>query len=106
VRSLAADERFSNVLAGKRRDFMRAETKKPLSLYRHEELTEMRQNFFGLDEVYHGARRDFVFKTATTETPPRLARHRQERDPAAARRNDETGVEPRPRLAAGSRSMA
>ncbi len=35
---------------------------KPLATYRQEELTEMRNNFYGVDTSYHEARRNFVFK--------------------------------------------
>jgi len=75
---LAKSEDYPSLLAMKRIQRARDEARKPLSLYRHEELSEMRLNFWGTDDSYHLARHDFVHKISCGNTPLRLAKHRQE----------------------------
>lgn len=62
----------AGAIAGKQWDFLRGkhrqrladERRKPLAVYRAEELTKMRVNFYGDDPAYHQARRRFVYKGA------------------------------------------
>jgi putative two-component system hydrogenase maturation factor HypX/HoxX len=75
--TLARSEGYSKLLATKQDQRRRDEPKKPLSLYRHEELSEMRQNFWGKDDAYHAARFNFVHKVSCGKTPLRLAQHRR-----------------------------
>ena len=75
--ALADSAQYAWLLARKQSQRARDEAQKPLSLYRHEELTEMRQNFWGSDSAYDDARRNFVYKIDCGQTPLRLARHRE-----------------------------
>jgi putative two-component system protein, hydrogenase maturation factor HypX/HoxX len=50
-------------LLEKRRRRARDERRKPLALYRAEEMTRSRRCFFGADRSYHEARRRFVYKS-------------------------------------------
>lgn len=78
VATLLADAAgYAKLLEAKGAQRCRDEAAKPLYSYRKFELSQMYQNFYG-DKTYDQARRDFVYKTATTETPAYLARHRQE----------------------------
>lgn len=52
------------------------EARKPLSLYRKNELKRMYVNFYGNDK-YHNALHRFVFKISCHETPQNIALHRQ-----------------------------
>jgi len=53
------------------------ETERPLSIYRLEELENMKLNFFGFDPSYHVARYKFVLREPKSHTPLYLAKHRQ-----------------------------
>ncbi|BCG63632.1 MAG: putative two-component system protein, hydrogenase maturation factor HypX/HoxX [Methyloprofundus sp.] len=52
------------------------EAKKPLASYRQFELTQMHANFYG-SAAYHQARKNFVYKISSNETPENIALHRQ-----------------------------
>ncbi len=52
------------------------EASKPLAVYRDEELSKMKQNFYGFDPSYHMARYNFVYKIPKSHTPLTLAKHR------------------------------
>ncbi len=78
--ALARSEDYAELLAKKQAQRVRDEARKPLSLYRHDELSEMRKAFWGKDDSYHLARRNFVHKNSCGKTPHRLAKHRQEED--------------------------
>jgi len=75
--TLAKSEDYSKLLVKKEVQRSRDEAEKPLSLYRHEELSEMRKNFWGKDDAYHVARRNFVHKIFCGKTPLRLAKNRR-----------------------------
>ncbi len=75
ARSLAR-ENFADQIAAKRRTRTADEARKPLSVYRAEELERMKLNFFGFDSSYHVARHNFVRKVPKARTPSYLARHR------------------------------
>jgi putative two-component system hydrogenase maturation factor HypX/HoxX len=60
------------VLKQKRERRLADERKKPLAVYRQEELAQMRLNFYGSDPSYHEARRRFVYK----DPPPVESRTR------------------------------
>jgi putative two-component system hydrogenase maturation factor HypX/HoxX len=51
-----------DMLKQKRERRLADERKKPLAIYRQEELAQMRLNFYGSDPSYHEARRRFVYK--------------------------------------------
>ena len=72
-------------LAAKARQLADAEERRPLAAYRAAELTVMSRNFSGPGEPYPELRRAFVYKHKPTRTPPHLARHRIDTDPADAR---------------------
>jgi len=74
---LAADNRFSRVLADKSVDRARDEQARPLADYRSAELEHMRMNFYGFDPSYHIARHRFVYRAPHAWTPLHLARHRR-----------------------------
>jgi putative two-component system hydrogenase maturation factor HypX/HoxX len=76
VERLAADPELPDMLSRKRDRRFADEARKPLARYREEELTQMWQNFYGVDPTYHEARRRFVYKLPATETCSRIARHR------------------------------
>ena len=75
--TLAKSEDYSKLLVKKEVQRSRNEAEKPLSLYRHEELSEIRKNFWGKDDAYHVARRNFVHKIFCGKTPLRLAKNRR-----------------------------
>jgi len=74
---LAHDPQFPAMLEAKRKRRAADEAKKPLSLFREEELARMRLNFYGFDSSYHVARHNFVRKVPRSRTPLYLARHRR-----------------------------
>ena len=74
--ALATNPDYASLLAKKVASRTREETEKPLSLYRHEELNEMRMNFWDDDSDFHRARHNFVYKIECNQAPLRLARHR------------------------------
>lgn len=74
---IAQDKSLSKLLKRKHHRLMRDQAVKPLSEYRREELQRMWQNFFGNDQSFHQARREFVYKAKARCTPERLALHRQ-----------------------------
>jgi putative two-component system protein, hydrogenase maturation factor HypX/HoxX len=53
----------------KARTRARDEQRKPLQVYRNEELRHMYRAFYDPDSSYHEARRNFVYKRAAAETP-------------------------------------
>jgi putative two-component system protein, hydrogenase maturation factor HypX/HoxX len=53
---------FWSTLRAKHEARVRDEREKPLAAYRAEELSRMKENFFGPDPAYHRAREKFVFK--------------------------------------------
>jgi methylenetetrahydrofolate dehydrogenase (NADP+) / methenyltetrahydrofolate cyclohydrolase len=59
---LACSHRYEYLLQEKRQRRKRDEEKKPLQVYREEELQQMWLNFFGADQSYHLARKHFVYK--------------------------------------------
>ena len=73
---LASDPDLPGRLEAKRERRATDETEKPLAVYREEELTQMRRNFYGFDPSYHVARHHFVRKSLASWTPRHLARHR------------------------------
>lgn len=75
--ALANNIDYAELLAKKQVLRARDEAKKPLSLYRHEELSEMGLNLWSTESDYHLARRNFVHKIPCAKTPLRLAKHRQ-----------------------------
>jgi putative two-component system hydrogenase maturation factor HypX/HoxX len=60
--ALAQHRECWNMLKQKRERRLADERKKPLAIYRQEELAQMRLNFYGSDPSYHEARRRFVYK--------------------------------------------
>ncbi|GAB4199237.1 MAG: hydrogenase maturation protein [Wenzhouxiangellaceae bacterium] len=80
ARDLANDPALPKLLKEKQHGLLRDHEQKPLSSYRREELQRMWQNFFGTDRSFHQARHQFVYKRKPTETPLRLALHRQHDD--------------------------
>ncbi len=75
--NMAADSQYSNRLNQKKKQHQMDENFKPLEEYRQQELTKMKQNFYGFDPSYHVARYNFVYKVAKSRTPMTLARHRR-----------------------------
>jgi putative two-component system hydrogenase maturation factor HypX/HoxX len=71
--------RGEQALAAKAIARERDEQCKPLQAYRDEELHQMYRTFYDPGSSYHQARRDFVYKRAAEETPPRIATHRESR---------------------------
>jgi hypothetical protein len=53
---------YQHLLEEKRLRRKRDEAHKPLQAYREEELQQMWLNFFGADQSYHQARKNFVYK--------------------------------------------
>ncbi len=60
--ALAQHQDCWNMLQQKRERRLADERKKPLAIYRQEELAQMRLNFYGSDPSYHEARRRFVYR--------------------------------------------
>jgi len=85
VRDLINDPAFTSRVAGKHARRAADEARKPLAAYRDEELTRMRENFFGFDPSYHVARYHFVAKVPRSRTPLWLARHRASAAPPPTR---------------------
>ncbi len=82
---LASSEHFKLTLGEKRSRRASDEARRPLALFRSDELTRMRMNFYGFDPSYHIARHRFVYRTSHAWTPLHLARHRR---PSGPRRLD------------------
>ena len=59
---LACSHRYEHLLEEKRHRRKHDEARKPLQAYREEELQQMWLNFFGADQSYHQARKNFVYK--------------------------------------------
>jgi putative two-component system protein, hydrogenase maturation factor HypX/HoxX len=76
ARTLAFDPGLDMRIADKRRQREADEAQKPLEVYRTEELSCMRLNFYGFDPSYHIARYNFIHKIPKSRTPLTLARHR------------------------------
>lgn len=77
--TMVADEGFAVRLADKQRRRAADELKKPLQIYRDEELRRMKLNFYGFDPSYHVARYNFIHKVAKSRTPLTIANHRSRR---------------------------
>jgi putative two-component system protein, hydrogenase maturation factor HypX/HoxX len=75
--AIAADSAFARLLDEKKARRSADEARKPLAMYRVEELEKMKQNFFGFDPSYHVARDHFVRKVPRSRTPLYIARHRR-----------------------------
>lgn len=73
---LSERARGAKALAAKAMTRERDEQRKPLQAYRDEELRHMYRTFYDPGSSYHEARRNFVYKRAAEETPPRIATHR------------------------------
>jgi len=73
------------LLATKARQLAAAEQHRPLAAYRAAELAIMARNFSDPREPYAELRRAFVYKEKPSRTPPHLARHRTEPQPAVPR---------------------
>ncbi|MFP4102574.1 hydrogenase maturation protein [Coleofasciculus sp.] len=71
---------YGQQLALKQEQRQRDERFKPLEAYRHEELAQMRRNFYDSDQSYHQQRYNFVYKITESQTPHHLAIHRQRAD--------------------------
>lgn len=74
---LSREDNFKSMIADKQRLRREDEADKPLSIYRKEELDQMRLNFYGFDPSYHVARYRFVHHTPRAWTPLYLAPHRR-----------------------------
>jgi putative two-component system protein, hydrogenase maturation factor HypX/HoxX len=74
--TLAQSKDYEKLLESKVLRRSHDEFVKPLKVYRQEELRHMREDFYKPNTPYHPARKQFVYKTPTTETPVRLALHR------------------------------
>lgn len=74
--ALAASYNGPERLAAKQARRAEDEARRPLALYREQELTRMHRNFYGFDPSYHVARHHFVHKQAHAWTPRHLATHR------------------------------
>ena len=77
--AMASSPRFHLRLWEKGEKRCQEEQIKPLERYRSEELERMWANFYSPESDYHRARQQFVYKIPPSETPLRLARHRQRR---------------------------
>ncbi len=77
--ALAADPDWGVRLARKNSARANDEARRPLSLYRADELQRMRMNFYGFDPSYHVARYNFVRRVPKSRTPVTIARHRDKR---------------------------
>lgn len=75
---LARSRSYRKLLVHKQKQRKMDEKRRPLALYRKEELLQMRKDFFDAASGYHVARKRFVHKLRPAETPLRLALHRQE----------------------------
>ena len=78
---LVHDRNYDRLLADKVEKLNQHDQEKNLLSYRKEELMRMRDNFFGEDNSYHVARKNFVLKVPPVHTPLHLARHRQPSEP-------------------------
>ncbi|MFW5331742.1 enoyl-CoA hydratase-related protein [Hydrogenophaga sp. ZJX-1] len=74
--ALAASYNHSEALAAKQARRAQDEARRPLALYREQELARMHRNFYGFDPSYHVARHHFVHKQPHAWTPRHLAVHR------------------------------
>ncbi|MEQ1558121.1 MAG: hydrogenase maturation protein [Methyloglobulus sp.] len=77
VEALAQSNDYDKLLHHKISRRQHDEFIKPLSYYRQEELIRIREDFYKHDTPYNPARKQFVYKIPTQETPERLALHRQ-----------------------------
>jgi putative two-component system hydrogenase maturation factor HypX/HoxX len=84
--ALARQADIGRRIADKRLKRMTDEARKPLAVYREEELRRMRRNFYGFDPSYHVARYNFIRKVPKSRTPMTLAIHR-----ATGRTDQQTG---------------
>ena len=77
ARDLSTQKNMLQAMLKQKRELRRQdESRKPLSLYREEELQRMKLNFYGMDPSYHKARYNFVHRVALSRTPRYLALHR------------------------------
>jgi putative two-component system protein, hydrogenase maturation factor HypX/HoxX len=77
--ALSEGVRSEQALVAKARARARDEQRKPLQVYRDEELHHMNRTFYDPHSSYHEARRNFVYKRAARATPSRIATHRDGR---------------------------
>ena len=70
---IANSPEFEQLLSQKNESRMADEDFKPLESYRRDELSQMRENFFGEDPAYHLARFHFVHKISCEMQPAREA---------------------------------
>jgi putative two-component system hydrogenase maturation factor HypX/HoxX len=82
---LVGSPAYPALLTAKARRLAAPEQHRSLTAYRAAELTAMARNFFDPGEPYAGLRRAFVYKEKPSQTPPHLARHRTEPQPAVPR---------------------
>lgn len=75
--TLAQSNNYQKILESKLKRRSYEEFVKPLKYYRQEELRHMREEFFRPNSSYHPSRKQFIYKVNATETPKRLALHRQ-----------------------------
>ena len=73
---VAHSSNYQERLARKNKIRQQDEQVKQLAVYRAEELAQMKINFYGLDQSYHIARSNFVYKVCPEQTPPHLTKHR------------------------------
>ncbi|MDO8440950.1 MAG: enoyl-CoA hydratase-related protein [Polaromonas sp.] len=73
---LAAAHNLAQRLQTKQAQRELDEARKPLAVYREEELQRMERNFYGFDPSYHVARHHFVYRKPHAWTPRHLAVHR------------------------------
>jgi putative two-component system hydrogenase maturation factor HypX/HoxX len=76
--ALAGEDAFAERVELKRRRRREDEDRKPLAVYRQEELARMELNFYGFDPSYHVARYEFVHRRPLAWTPLHLAVHRRQ----------------------------
>jgi putative two-component system hydrogenase maturation factor HypX/HoxX len=74
--SLAQSNNYDKILESKVLRRSHDEFVKPLKYYRNAELRRMREDFYKPSSPYNPARKQFVYKLPCTETPARLALHR------------------------------
>lgn len=77
VETLAQSNNYEKILESKALRRSHDESIKPLKAYRQEELRHMREYLYKPNKPYHPARKQFAYKVPATETPERLAHHRQ-----------------------------
>jgi putative two-component system protein, hydrogenase maturation factor HypX/HoxX len=83
---LADPGRFPYLIAAKRARRQRDQQLKPLAHYRDHEMARSHQCFFGPDQRYHQARREFAYKQSPPRHRPEIRRdHSSQRSPHLGR---------------------